>query len=104
MNLHSKGKGIDNSTVQNESQPLELHGSVHHPYCSAHYEFGTILNDCICDEFRASYERGIQHGLWLAEADLCAAAEREKQERDLDDLYDGIRYSIERVRKLKEKQ
>ena len=29
----------------------------HLPECSAHYEFGTILNDCICDMLRACEQR-----------------------------------------------
>ena len=29
----------------------------HLPECSAHYEFGTILNDCICDRLRACEQR-----------------------------------------------
>ena len=34
----------------------------HLPECSAHYEFGTILNDCICDMLRACEQRAFEKG------------------------------------------
>ena len=49
------GTGVTRHALQNESQKLETQG--HMPECFAHYYFGTILNDCICDMLRACEQR-----------------------------------------------